>query len=292
MDWHSRRITAILENALLEDKATSDATTYACIDPKQQATATIMTKQDCVLAGVGAIPRIFDVFAQLDGTVAGYPDVRSHPEVFDGVRLKKGDFVAVIQHNARVILSCERVILNLLQRLSGIATMTRQFVDAVEGTGAHILDTRKTAPGLRMLDKYGVRCGGGHNHRLDLSDGVLIKNNHIALAGGIAPALERAHRNRRGDQPIEIEVRNLQQLEEALLNGAEAILLDNMPVEDVKRAVVRVAHHTRRVPLEVSGGVNLQTVRAYAETGVEFISVGSLTHSLSAVDMNLRTKPA
>ena len=184
------------------------------------------------------------------------------------------------------------MILNLLQRLSGIATMTRKFVDAIEGTGAHILDTRKTAPGLRMLDKYGVRCGGGHNHRLDLSDGVLIKNNHIALAGGITPALERAHRNRRGDQPIEIEVRNLEQLEEALLNGAEAILLDNMPVEEVKRAVVRVAHHTRRVPLEVSGGVNLETVRAYAETGVEFISIGSLTHSLSAVDMNLRTKPA
>ena len=159
--------------------------------------------------------------------------------------------MAVIRHNARVILSCERVILNLLQRLSGIATMTRKFVDAVEGTGAHILDTRKTAPGLRMLDKYGVRCGGGHNHRLDLSDGVLIKNNHIALAGGIAPALERAHRNRRGDQPIEIEVRNLEQLEEALLHGAEAILLDNMSVEDVKRAVERVAHHTRRVPLEV-----------------------------------------
>jgi nicotinate-nucleotide pyrophosphorylase (carboxylating) len=143
-----------------------------------------------------------------------------------------------------------------------------------------------------MLDKYGVRCGGGHNHRLDLSDGVLIKNNHIALAGGIARALERAHRNRRGDQPIEIEVRSLPELEEALLNGAEAILLDNMTVEDVRTAVVRVSHHTRRVPLEVSGGVNLETVRAYAETGVEFISIGSLTHSLSAVDMNLRTKPA
>ena len=292
MDWHSRRITAVLENALLEDKATRDATTYACIEANQQATATVMTKQDCVLAGVGTIRRVLEVFAQLDGTVTGFPDVRSHPEIFDGVRLKKGDFVAVIQHNARVILSCERVILNLLQRLSGIATMTRKFVDAVEGTHAHILDTRKTAPGLRMLDKYGVRCGGGHNHRLDLSDGVLIKNNHIALAGGIAPVLERAIRNRRGDQPIEIEVKNLQELEEALQHGAEAVLLDNMSVEEVRRAVERVARHTRRVPLEVSGGINLENVRAYAETGVEFISVGSLTHSLAAVDMNLRTKPA
>lgn len=292
MDWHSRRITAVIENALLEDRATRDATTYACIEPNQQAVATIMTKQDCVLAGLGSIPRIFEVFAQLDGTVRSFPDVKSHPEVFDGVRLKKGDFVAVIQHNARVILSCERVILNLLQRLSGIATMTRKFVDAVEGTGTYILDTRKTAPGLRMLDKYGVRCGGGHNHRLDLSDGVLIKNNHIALAGGIAPALERAIHNRRGDQPIEIEVRNLEELETALQHGAEAILLDNMSLEDVRRAVERVSRHSRRVPLEVSGGVTLETVRAYAETGVKFISVGSLTHSLSAVDMNLRTKPA
>jgi nicotinate-nucleotide pyrophosphorylase (carboxylating) len=292
MDWHSRRITAVLENALLEDRATRDATTYACIEAHQQATATVMTKQDCVLAGVGGIGRVLEVFAQLDGTVTGYPDVRSHPEMFDGVRLKQGDVVAVIQHNARVILSCERVILNVLQRLSGIATMTRKFVDAVEGTRAHILDTRKTAPGLRMLDKYGVRCGGGHNHRLDLSDGVLIKNNHIALAGGIAPVLERAIRNRRGDQPIEIEVKNLQEFEEALQHGAEAVLLDNMSVEDVRRAVERVARHTRRVPLEASGGINLENVRAYAEAGVEFISVGSLTHSLAAVDMNLRTKPA
>ncbi len=292
MDWHSRRITGILENALLEDRATRDATTYACIEPQQQATATIMTKQECVLAGLGVVRAALDVFARLDGTVTSYPNIRSSPEIFDGARLKKGDFVAVIQHNARVILSCERVILNVLQRLSGIATMTRKFVDAVEGTRARILDTRKTAPGLRVLDKYAVRCGGGHNHRLDLSDGVLIKNNHIALAGGIPAALARALRNRRGDQPIEIEVRNLDELEQALQNGAEAVLLDNMSVEEVGRAVGRVQRHTRRVPLEVSGGVSLESVRAYAETGVEFISIGSLTHSLPAVDMNLRTKPA
>ena len=151
--------------------------------------------------------------------------------------LHKGQAIAVIRHNARVILSCERVILNFLQRLSGIATLTRKFVDEVAGTKAKILDTRKTAPGLRALDKYAVRCGGGQNHRLDFSDGVLIKNNHIALAGGIIPALARAHRNRRGTQPIEVEVRSLAELEEALTNGAEAILLDNMSVEDVKRAV-------------------------------------------------------
>ncbi len=282
----------MLENALLEDRATRDATTYACIEPHQQATATIMAKEECVLAGLGVVERTLEVFAQLDGTVRDFAEVRSHPEVFDGVRLKKGDFIAVIQHNARVILSCERVMLNVLQRLSGIATMTRKFVDAIEGTKAHILDTRKTAPGLRPLDKYAVTCGGGHNHRLDLSDGVLIKNNHIALAGGISQALARAIRNRRGEQPLEIEVRNLDELEIALQHGAEAVLLDNMSVEEVRRAVERVERHTRRVPLEVSGGVNLENGRAYAETGVEFISVGSLTHSLHAADINLRTKPA
>jgi len=291
MDWNSRRITAILENALQEDRATRDATTYACIEPQQMATATIMVKQDCVLAGLGAVSRIFEVFADLDGTVAAIPDLRSHPEVFDGVRLHKGQVIMAIQHSARVILSCERVILNLLQRLSGIATLTRRFVDEVAGTKARILDTRKTVPGLRILDKYAVRCGGGLNHRLDLSDGVLIKNNHIALAGGIAQALQRAHRNRRGEQPIEVEVRNPEQLEEALQNGAEAILLDNMTPEMVRGAVERVSHHSRRIPLEVSGGVKLDNVRAYAESGVDFISVGALTHSPVAVDMNLRTKP-
>jgi nicotinate-nucleotide pyrophosphorylase (carboxylating) len=292
MDWNSRRITAVLQNALLEDRATRDATTYACIEPQQQATATIMAKQDCVLAGLGVVARIFDVFAYMDGTVSSYPDIKSHAEMFDGVRLQKGDVIAVIRHNARVILSCERVILNVLQRLSGIATLTRKYVDAVEGTGVYILDTRKTVPGLRLLDKYAVRCGGGQNHRLDLSDGVLIKNNHIALAGGIAPALQRAIRNRRGEQPIEIEVTTLEELETALQNGAEAVLLDNMSPESVRQAVERVQRHTRRVPLEVSGGVSLENVRAYAETGVEFISVGSLTHSSAAADMNLRTKPA
>ena len=177
----------------------------------------------------------------LDGAVTSHYEVTSHPEIFDGVRLHDRQTIAVVRHNARVVLSCERVILNFLQRLSGIATLTRKFVDAVSGTRARILDTRKTAPGLRMLDKYAVRCGGGQNHRLDLSDGVLIKNNHIALAGGIAPALERAHRNRRGSQPIEVEVRTLAELDDALAHGAEAVLLDNMPVEQVKEAVARCA---------------------------------------------------
>jgi nicotinate-nucleotide pyrophosphorylase (carboxylating) len=291
MDWNSRRITAVLENALLEDRATRDATSYACIDPSQRATGTVLAKQDCILAGLGAIPRILDVYAALDGAVVSHYEVTSHPEIFDGVRLHRGQSIAVVRHNARVILSCERVILNLLQRLSGIATLTRKFVEAVAGTKTRILDTRKTAPGLRMLDKYAVRCGGGQNHRLDLSDGVLIKNNHIALAGGLQTTLERAHRNRRGTQPIEVEVRSLAELEDALTYGAEAILLDNMTPQDVRTAVERCSKAERRIPLESSGGINLENVRAYAETGVDFISVGALTHSAPAVDLSLRIVP-
>ena len=292
MDFNSRRITAILENALLEDRATRDATSYACIDPNQRAAGTIIAKQDCIVAGLGAVPRILEVYAMLDGAVVSHYEVTSHPEIFDGVRLHKGQAIAVVRHNARVVLSCERVILNLLQRLSGIATLTRKFVEAVAGTRAKILDTRKTAPGLRPLDKYAVRCGGGQNHRLDLSDGVLIKNNHIALAGGIKAALERAHRNRRGTQPIEVEVRSVAELEEALANGAEAILLDNMPVSEVRLAVEHCSKLDRRIPLESSGGISLENVRAYAETGVDFISVGALTHSAPAVDLSLRIVPA
>jgi nicotinate-nucleotide pyrophosphorylase (carboxylating) len=291
MDWNSRRITAILEKALLEDRATGDATSSACIEAAQRAAGTIIAKQDCILAGVGCVSRILDVYAMLNAAVVSHYEVTSHPEIFDGVRLHSGQAVAVIRHNARVILSCERVILNFLQRLSGIATLTRRFVDAVAGTKARILDTRKTIPGLRVLDKYAVRCGGGQNHRLDLSDGILIKNNHVVLAGGIVPTLACAHGNRRGSQPIEIEVRSLAELEEAVTNGAEVVLLDNMSVDDVKRAVQRCAKLDRRIPVECSGGISLENIRAYAETGVDFISVGALTHSAPAVDMSLRAAP-
>jgi nicotinate-nucleotide pyrophosphorylase (carboxylating) len=292
MDWNSRRITAILENALLEDRATSDATSYACIDPNQRAAATILAKEDCILAGIGCVGRILDVYAILDGAVTSHYEVTTHPEIFDGVRLHKGQSVAVIRHNARVVLSCERVILNFLQRMSGIATLTRKFVEAVHGTKTRILDTRKTAPGLRVIDKYAVRCGGGQNHRLDLSDGVLIKNNHIALAGGVVPAVGRALHNRRGAQPVEVEVRTLEELEQVLANGGEALLLDNMSPETVAKAVEFCSRLERRIPLECSGGITLENVRSYAETGVDFISVGLLTHSPHAVDMSMRVVPA
>lgn len=292
MDWNSRRATAVIQNALVEDRATRDATSYACIGANQLAAATLLVKQECILAGVGCISRILDVYATLDGAVVSHYDVISHPEIFDGVRMHPGQTAAVIRHNARVILSCERVILNFIQRMSGIATLTRKFVDAIDGTKATILDTRKTAPGLRALDKYAVRCGGGQNHRLDLSDGILVKNNHISLAGGIARALANLHQNRRGNQPIEVEVRSLRELEDALEHGAEAILLDNMSVDDVRKAVERCTKFERRIPLECSGGIKLENVRAYAETGVDYISVGALTHSPVAIDMSLRIAPA
>ena len=291
MDWASRRATSVLESALQEDRATHDATSHACIDAGQLAVATILAKQDCILAGIGAVARIFEVFAQLEGSVHVHAEVTTHPEIFDGVRLHTGQPVAVIRHNARAILSCERVILNLLQRMSGIATATRRYVDAIAGTKCRILDTRKTAPGLRLIDKYAVRCGGGQNHRLDLSDGILVKNNHVDLAGGIREVLERAHRNRQGEQPIQVEVRSMAELEDALRYGAEAIQLDNMTPEQVCLAVRRVAQHTRRVPLEASGGITLENVRAYAEAGVDYISVGALTHSPHAVDLGMRIVP-
>ena len=281
MDWNSRRTTAIIQNALLEDRATRDATSYACIGASQLASASLLVKQDCVLSGIGLINRILDVYAALDGAVISHYDVISHPEIFDGVRMHPGQTAAVIRHNARVILSCERVILNFMQRMSGIATLTRKFVDQVEGKKTHILDTRKTVPCLHVLDKYAVRC-----------DGILVKNNHIELAGGITRALANLLQNRRGTQPIEVEVRSLQELEDALQHGAEAILLDNMSVEQVRSAVERCAKFERRIPLEASGGINLQNVRAYAETGVDYISVGALTHSPTAVDMSLRISPA
>src|SRR6201998_451613 len=223
MDWKSRRIDAILEQALVEDKATSDVTTAITIEPDLRASATIIAKQDCVVSGLGCIPRFLEIFARLDKRNSGRYEVVSHPEIFEGVRVKKGQAIAVIRHNARVILACERVILNLMQRMSGVATLTRQYADAIAGTNAKVLDTRKTVPGLRVLDKYAVCCGGGENHRLDLSDGILIKNNHISLGGGSAKVLKSAQERRQPGQTIDIEVRSFDELTEALDGGAESL---------------------------------------------------------------------
>ncbi|HVW76837.1 MAG TPA: carboxylating nicotinate-nucleotide diphosphorylase [Alloacidobacterium sp.] len=288
MDWKSKRIEAILEQALVEDKATSDITTAVTIEPNLRASATIIAKQDCVVSGLGCIPRFLEIFARLDKTNSGRFEVISHPEIFEGVRVKKGQALAVIRHNARVILACERVILNLMQRMSGISTMTQQYVDEIAGTGARILDTRKTIPGLRILDKYAVRCGGGENHRLDLSDGILIKNNHISLGGGIEKVLKRAHELRKPGQTIDIEVRTFNELETALDHGAESLLIDNMTPAEVKKAVDIVRARGLHIPIEASGGILLENIRKYALAGVNYISVGALTHSAVAVDLSMK----
>jgi len=292
MNWNSRRITAILSNALLEDQATRDATTLATVDPQQKAVGTILAKEDCVLAGIASIQRILEVFAELEGESRGYPEVSIPQEMFDGVRVRKGDALASVRHNGRVLLSCERVILNLMQHLSGIATMARRYTDAVEGTGVKILDTRKTVPGLRLLEKYAVRCGGGFNHRLDLSDGILVKNNHIDLAGSVRVAVERALANRKGEQPVEVEVRDMKELDAALKYGAESILLDNLDVAQTREAVARVRKEAREMKIESSGGVTVENARQYAEAGVDYISVGALTHSARFVNLSMRIEPA
>jgi nicotinate-nucleotide pyrophosphorylase (carboxylating) len=299
MDWKSTRIDALLEQALVEDQAARDATTNLTIDPDLRATASILARQEMVVSGLGAVPRFLEIFARLDPRPPAQTrfEVISHPEIFDGVRVRGGQVLAVIRHNARVLLSCERVILNLMQHLSGIATLTRQYVDAVHGTHTKVLDTRKTVPGLRVLEKYAVQCGGGTNHRLDLASGILIKNNHISLGGGLPAALSRALANRRKGQRIQVEVRTPEELEEALAFGAEAILLDNMTPEQIKQSIARIKEKTQAahaqdrpeqwIPTEASGGIVLENIRAYAETGVDFISVGALTHSAKAADISM-----
>jgi len=287
MDWKSKRIRTILEAALIEDKAAQDVTTELTVSPTLRATGTIVAKQACVISGLGSIPVFLESFAKMSGTTGRF-EVISHPEIFDGVMVKKGQTIAVIRYKAAALLSCERVILNLMQRMSGIATLTHEFVKEVQGTKVKVLDTRKTIPGLRILDKYAVSCGGGVNHRLDLQDGILIKNNHIALGGGLSEALAHALEGRHAGQVVQVEVRSQEELEQAIAGGAESILLDNMTPAATKKAVRLIRAQLPGVPIESSGNMSLKTVRAYALAGVDFISVGALTHSAVAVDLSMR----
>jgi nicotinate-nucleotide pyrophosphorylase (carboxylating) len=292
MDWKSKRVRSIIEAALIEDKAAYDITTALTVDRKLRAAGTILAKQPCVVAGLGAIPAILEVFGALSEKAGNAPigrfEVIHHPEIFDGVKVKKGQPIAVIRANAATLLSTERVTLNLLQRMSGIATLTSEFVKAVAGTKCKVLDTRKTIPGLRALDKYAVCCGGGLNHRLDLADGILIKNNHVSLGGGLSKALANALKFRKPKQIVQVEVRSQDELDQAIAGGAESILLDNMTPSAVKKAVKQIRAALPGVPIEASGGMSLETVRDYAEAGVDFISVGALTHSATAVDLSMR----
>lgn len=265
----------LIDHALAEDIHTGDITTQAVVSGKQPASARLIAKEELVLAGIHVAER---VFARLS------PDTSFSAHHEDGARIAKGELIASMTGNAADLLMGERVALNLLQRLSGVATLTASFVEAVRGTKARIVDTRKTTPGLRELEKYAVRIGGGINHRTGLYDGVLIKENHIAAAGSIAEAVARARAYIPHTLKIEIETEDLDQVGQALAAGADIIMLDNMSLADMCSAVAIIAN---RALVEASGGVNLDSVRSIAETGVDIISVGALTHSPRAMDISM-----
>lgn len=268
-------LQSIIRNALNEDLGAGDVTTEALVDENHRGAASLLVKQEGVVAG---LPVAEEVFRQLD------PAVQFERLVREGDRVAKGTRIARIKGKTRALLSGERVALNFLQRLSGIATATRRVVRALEGLNCRVLDTRKTVPGLRMLDKYAVRVGGGTNHRFGLNHGALIKDNHIALAGSLAEAVRRV-RERAGHMvQVEVECDTLEQVEEALQLSVDAILLDNMELDTMRRAVRMIAG---RAWVEASGGVTEENARAVAETGVDAISLGWLTHSPRALDISL-----
>lgn len=293
-------IKPLLETALAEDIGSGDVTSLATIPEAMTARFVMRSRGEMVAAGLVFLP---ELFALVDGSVK----VEILAE--EGARVAPGTSLAILSGSARALLAGERVALNLVQQLSGVATLTRRYVDAVAGTGAEILDTRKTIPGLRALQKHAVKCGGGTNHRMGLYDAVLIKDNHIAVAGGVTAAVKAARTHisavipsddgiradsviGRGDiLTIEVECDTLDQLDEALAAGADSVLLDNMSNAQLRDAVAKVRAHNAatgvRVTTEASGNVSLETVRAIAETGVDAISVGKLTHSAAAVDIGL-----
>ncbi|MDP2874930.1 MAG: carboxylating nicotinate-nucleotide diphosphorylase [Holophaga sp.] len=267
-----------IQTFLREDWGTQDWTTASV--PDRPMAARVVAKQDLVIAGLTVAEQVFR---------AVDPSVVVNYLVADGDRLARGAEVMHIQGSSHGILMAERVMLNLLQRLSGTATLTRAFVDVIEGTGARILDTRKTTPGLKLLEKWAVRCGGGFNHRLTLGDGVLLKENHIAAAGGIAAAVEAARRVSPNLLKIEVEAETLAQVAECLaLPEVDGILLDNMTLEALREAVQLRQASGRRVFLEASGNLDLSRARSVAETGLDFLSVGALTHSAPSADLSLR----
>ena len=251
-----------------------DVTSNATIGADVRFSAGLAAREPIVVAGLEVAEAFFRALDR---------DVSANSLVSDGDRVDAGAVLMQLSGNARAMLAAERPALNTLQHLSGIATLTGRYVDAIEGTGAILLDTRKTIPGLRVLEKYAARMGGAHNHRMRLDDGVLIKDNHVAVAGGVGPAVSAAKKANTGLQ-VQVEVDRIEQIEEALAAGADRLLLDNMDPPTLRRAVALVAG---RVPLEASGGVRLDTIRAIAETGVDFISLGRITQSAPAVDIGL-----
>ncbi len=277
MELTAEALDRIVRTALTEDVGSGDRTTDAIISTGARCRAQLLLQEPGVVCGIAAARAVFQL---LD------PAVNVDSLLDEGDRVTGAATLAEIEGPARAILTGERTALNLLGRLCGIATLTRRYVDLVEGTGVTILDTRKTTPGLRALEKYAVRCGGGSNHRAGLDDAILVKENHLRLAGGIGPALAALRVAANGSQPlaVEVEAETLDEVAEALDAGVERILLDNMTPDGIVAAVELAAG---RAELEASGGISLETVRAYAETGVDFISIGALTHSARSLDVSL-----
>lgn len=282
--WDTPGARELIARALEEDIGAGDLTTMACVPDDARARGRYVARQALVVAGIELLPLVYSLRAS-----GGLESIELKQA--SGRRARSGALLATVAGPTRLLLECERVALNFLQRLSGVATLTRRFVEAVAGTGVKVLDTRKTTPGLRHLEKLAVAAGGGANHRLGLYDAVLIKENHVAAAGGIRKALEKIKNAKiknagRGQLPpgtaVQVEVRSLEELQEALEAGAKAVLLDNFPLDAVHQAMA-IARGRARV--EVSGGVTLENIRAYAEAGPDFISVGALTHSAPAADI-------
>ncbi len=269
-------VEALVKTALAEDLGAGDLTTRLTVPAEQRARAEIAAKEAAVVAGLPLVRKVCDAAG---GTI----DIREH--VADGTRVAGGAVLVTLAGSARTLLATERVMLNLLQHLCGIATLTARFVAAVGGSRCRIVDTRKTTPGLRVLEKYAVRVGGGFNHRAGLADGILIKNNHITAAGGIAAAVGAARTGAPHGLKVEVECTTFAEVDAALTAGAEVVLLDNMSVEDIAQAVLRIGG---RALVEASGGINLDNVAAVAATGVDIISIGALTHSVRAVDLHMR----
>jgi len=273
-------IDELIALAFAEDIGDGDHTTLCCIPPAETGVSQLIIKEDGVLAGVEMAERIFHRFD---------PDIRMEIYLGDGTEVKKGDIAFRVEGRMQSLLQTERLVLNVMQRMSGIATTTRRYLKALEGTKTRVLDTRKTTPGMRIMEKEAVRIGGGVNHRIGLFDMILLKDNHVDFAGGIRQAITRAQDYLKANNKrlqIEIEVRNLRELDEALnVGGINRIMLDNFSIPDTKEAVRRIAG---RYETESSGGITLDNLRDYAACGVDFISVGALTHSVKSLDMSLK----
>lgn len=270
----------LIDLAFAEDIGDGDHTTLCCIPETAMGKSHLLIKEDGILAGVEVAKR---VFARFD------PEMKVEVLIGDGAHVRKGDIAMVVSGKVHSLLQTERLMLNIMQRMSGIATMTNKYVERLKGTNTHVLDTRKTTPGMRMLEKQAVKIGGGMNHRIGLFDMILLKDNHIDFAGGIANAINRCHeylREKGLDLKIEIEVRNFDELRQAMeCGGINRIMLDNFSVADTRKAVEMVAG---RFETESSGGITFDTIRDYAECGVDFISVGALTHSVKGLDMSFK----